>query len=68
MCNVVIKPAKCEVAKHEVEYLGNMIENGQVKPMQSHIDKVHEQKLPETITDVKAFCNMTGFYRKYIKN
>ena len=68
MCNVVIKPAKCEVVKHEVEYLGNMIDNGQVKSMQSHINKVCEQKLPETITDVRAFCSMAEFYRKYIKN
>ena len=68
MCNVVIKPAKCKVAKHEVKYLGNIIENGQVKSMQSYIDKVHEQKLLETITDVRAFYNMAGFYRKYIKN
>ena len=30
--------------------------------------KIIEHKMPETITDVRAFCNMAGFYRKYIKD
>ena len=37
-------------------------------PTQDNITKIQNQKLPETITDVRAFCNLAGFYRKYIKN
>ena len=64
--NIVLKPQKCNVCRHEVEYLGHIVGNGTLRTTKTNVDKIMNCKLPETITDVRSFCNMTGFYRKFI--
>ena len=64
--NIVIKPEKCTVCQHEVEYLGHIVGNGQLKTIPYNVDKVRECKLPQTLTEVRAFCNLAGYFRKFI--
>ncbi len=64
--NVVLKPEKCDFCQPEVEYLGHIIGNGKLKTMPRNIEKVKNCKPPETLTEVRAFCNLVGYYRKFI--
>ena len=66
--NIVIKPSKCNLCQSEVEYLGHIVGNGQLKTTQHNIEKVKSCELPKTLTEVRAFCNLAGYYRKFIKN
>ena len=63
---MVLKPEKCDFCQHEVEYLGHIIGNGQLRTMPYNTTKVRECKPPETLTEVRAFCNLVGYYRKFI--
>ena len=45
-----------------------MVGNGIQKPTDHNIEKVRDCREPTTNTEAKAFCNLAGFYRKFIKN
>ena len=57
--NIKVKPSKCVFCKKEVEYLGHIVGNGIQKK---------ECKILTTNTEVRQFCNLAGFYRRFIKS
>ncbi len=66
--NITIKPSKCFFCRSEVEYLGHIVGNNVQRPTEENVKKVLECKMPTTNTEIKQFCNMAGFYRKFIKH
>ena len=50
--NIVLKPSKCDIARKEVEYLGHIVGNGQLKTTKHNVDKVLNCNIPETLTEV----------------
>ena len=66
--NIVLKPSKCKLVRKEVEYLGHIVGNSELKTIPKNVEKILATKLPKTLTEVRAFCNMAGFYGKFIKD
>ena len=62
------KPTKCEWGKKHVEYLANIVGNGQCKVPEARVKSVQDFKLPVTKKDIRAFLGTIGYYRKYIPN
>ena len=67
---IKINPAKCDVFKREVRYLGRIIsEDGyrvdpdNIKAMTNLLDKT-----PQTIGDVRKLLGLLNYYRRYIKD
>ena len=52
----------------EVVYLGYVVGGGKVKPTRSKIQAVKDFPRPKTKTDVRAFLELSGYYRKFIPN
>ena len=59
---------KCEFMKDKVAFLGHIISAEGIAPNQQKVQAVREIKPPTTVTEVKSFLGMAGYYRKFIKN
>ena len=61
-----IKEKKCSFACNSCTYLGHVVGNGQVWPMEEKVKAVKEFKQPKTKKDVRAFLGLCDYYRRFI--
>ena len=64
--NLGVKPSKCWIGYHSVEFLGHEVGQGTRKACPKLLEKIAEAPRPTTKTQVRAFLGLTGFYRDYI--
>ncbi|VEN56960.1 unnamed protein product [Callosobruchus maculatus] len=57
---------KCKFLQEKVEYLGRLIENGEVKPSPSKIETLKSLKPPSNAKEVRQFLGLAGYLRKFI--
>ena len=50
-----------------VEYLGHVISGLGVATAEDKIKVVLASPVPQSITDVRAFLGLTGYYRRFVK-
>lgn len=59
---------KCNFFTPSVEYLGFIIERGQVRPNPNKVKAIRNYPLPKTRKQLKSFLGMLGYYSVFIKN
>jgi hypothetical protein len=64
--NLTAKPSKCSFAQTQVEYLGHIVGNGQIKPKKTKLEAIENWERPKTKRDVRSFLGVSGYYRKFI--
>jgi hypothetical protein len=62
------RPSKIDVGFREIEFLGHVIGNEQMRPEKSKISRILSVSVPTTKKQVRAFLGLAGFYRRYIPN
>ncbi|GJR89612.1 putative reverse transcriptase domain-containing protein [Tanacetum coccineum] len=62
------KFSKCEFWLREVQFLGHVINGNGVHVDPSKIEAVKNWKSPRTLTEVRSFLELAGYYRRFIKN
>ena len=61
-----VKLSKCRFASSTVNYLGHIVSQGKISPLDKNIDKLMSMKQPETAADILSLLSTVGFYKKFI--
>ena len=66
--NLKLKPSKCSFFQTEIVYLAHHISSEGIHPSEENVCAIVEFPMPETYTEVRAFCGLAGHYRHFIRN
>ena len=66
--NLTVNLAKCDFGQATVVYLGKVVGNGEVHPVQSKVEAILAFPAPGSRRDLRCFLGMTGYYRGFCKN
>lgn len=62
------KLSKCSFGQSQVDYLGHIVSHSGVQMDPSKIEAVHAWPVPTTVTQLRAFLGLSGYYRRFIRN
>ncbi|KAL0342902.1 UNVERIFIED_CONTAM: Retrovirus-related Pol polyprotein from transposon [Sesamum angustifolium] len=62
------KLSKCKFGVTSVEYLGHVVSVCGVEPNPSKLHVIHEWPVPSSLTELRAFLGLTGFYRRFVRH
>jgi len=65
--NLKLNPSKCCFATESIVFLGHVVSRAGTKPDPGKIDAVLCFLELKTVTNVRSFLGLTGYYRKYIR-
>ena len=65
--NLKLKPLKCSFFQSGIMYLAHHVLWRGILPSQENVWAVQEFPMPETYTQVHAFCGLAEHYRRFIK-
>ena len=62
-----MKLSKCEFWMKEVKFLGHVVSQGRISVNPSKVKAMISWEWPTTITEVKSFLDLVGYYKWFIK-
>ena len=66
--NLTVNLAKSDFCCATVSYLGHVVGQGQVKPIQAKVEAIDKFPPPTNKKELMRFLGMAGYYRKYCPN
>ncbi|KAF2347495.1 Reverse transcriptase domain, partial [Trinorchestia longiramus] len=64
---LLINPAKCELGRETLTYLGHHISQHGLKPLPCKVDAIRKFPKPETQRQLRRFLGSVNFYHRFIK-
>jgi hypothetical protein len=65
--DLYLKPEKCLFSQREIEYLGMIVGNGQVKMDPVKVQGIADWQCPTTVKEVCSFLGFCNFYQAFIR-
>ena len=62
------KFAKCDFWLSEVHFLGHIISSDGIAVDPSKVEAVLDWQPPTTVTEIRSFLGLAGYYRKFIQD
>ncbi|GBG80754.1 hypothetical protein CBR_g31309 [Chara braunii] len=59
---------KCEFGRTKILYLGHEVSAEEIRPKDAKVASIRDRPRPQTVTEVRSFLGMCGYYRNFIKN
>ena len=63
-----IKPSKTCVGCTEIDFLGHIIGENQIRPDPAKSEKIRNIKVPTTKKEVRSILGLLNYYRRFVKN
>ena len=60
------RPSKCAIAYPQLEFLGHMVESGDMVPAQDKVVAIRDADPPWTKKEMRSFLGSASFYRRYV--
>ena len=67
---LTVKERKCTFGSGSCEYMGHVVGNGTVRPMDCKVASVKDFNVPQTKQKkyMRSFLGLCGYYRKFMPN
>lgn len=65
---LTVNLAKCEFARATVTYLGRVVGQGEVRPVEAKVQAVDQFPVPVTKKELMRFLGLVGYYRCFCQN
>ena len=65
---LTVNLAKCEFARATVTYLGRVVGQGEVRPVEAKVQAVEQFPVPVTKKELMRFLGLVGYYRCFCQN
>lgn len=65
--NLKLKPSKCNLMQKSVTFLGHVVSGDGISTDPEKISLIREWPEPATLSQLRGFLGLTGYYRKFVK-
>lgn len=65
---LTLEPSKCSLITHHIEFLGFVVESGQIRPGIERIRAIMEYPMLGDANVERRFLVLTGFLRRFVKH
>jgi len=64
---LTLKPSKCSFGAKRIQFLGFIVENGEIRPGAEKVSAIEEYPVPKDQHEVRRFLGLTGFFRRFVE-
>ncbi len=65
--NLKLNPSKCCFVVRSVTFLGHVVSDEGTKPDPGKVDAVVHFPVPKTVTNIRSFLGLIGYYQNYVR-
>lgn len=64
---LTLKPSKCSFGAKRINFLGFVIEGGEIRSGTEKVRAIEGYPIPKDIHEVRRFLGLTGFFRRFVR-